>query len=185
VPVGIGRHAYVLTIPQASGRAPHQAPDKKYYKRQNFQSVPMEDYEIRDALRRATTPELYVELSFATGERTSVEFAYQSERSKPITLSVIVRNRSPQPAHYAFVQVGIDTELHLNTWVDFSKMQITGDAQQQQHLLGHRFMPPPAMPIFKEIEQDAAHRLSLTFAYPSSWPGDSSFYLTSSVQTAG
>src|SRR5262249_18292856 len=72
VPVGIGRHAYVLTIPQASGRAPHQAPDKKYYKRQNFQSVPMEDYEIRDALRRATTPELYVELSFATGERTSV-----------------------------------------------------------------------------------------------------------------
>jgi predicted HTH transcriptional regulator len=36
VPVGSGRHAYVLTIPQASSRAPHQAPDKKYYKRQNF-----------------------------------------------------------------------------------------------------------------------------------------------------
>ena len=56
VPVGSGRHAYVLTIPQASGRAPHQAPDKKYYKRQNFQSVPMEDYEIRDALRPPSAP---------------------------------------------------------------------------------------------------------------------------------
>ena len=67
IPISAGRHAYVLTIPQASGRAPHQAPDKKYYKRQNFQSVPMEDYEIRDALRRATTPELHVELSFAAG----------------------------------------------------------------------------------------------------------------------
>ena len=185
VSVGGGRHAYVLTIPQASGRAPHQAPDKKYYKRQNFQSVPMEDYEIRDALRRATTPELYVELSFATGERTSVEFAYQSERSKPITLSVIVRNRSSQPAHYALVQVGIDTELHLPTSGDFFTMRITGDGPQQQHWLGHRFMSPPGMPIFKEIERDAAHRLSLPFTYPSSRPDDTTFYLTTSVQTAG
>src|SRR5215831_18177769 len=95
--------------------APHQAPDKKYYKRQNFQSVPMEDYEIRDALRRATTPELYVELSFAAGETAPVEFAHQSEFSKPITLFVIVRNRSSQPAPYALVQVGIDTELPVTS----------------------------------------------------------------------
>jgi hypothetical protein len=186
VPVGSGRHAYVLTIPQASGRAPHQAPDKKYYKRQNFQSVPMEDYEIRDALRRATTPELYVELSFATGETANVEFVHQSDRSKPITLSVIVRNRSSQPAHYALVQVGIDTDLPLHTSGDFSSMRLTGDGQQQQHLLGYRFMSPPGMPIFKEIEQDAAHRLSLTFTYPSSLSGgDTTFYLTTSVQTSG
>jgi hypothetical protein len=185
VPVVSGRHAYVLTIPQASGRAPHQAPDKKYYKRQNFQSVPMEDYEIRDALRRATTPELYVELSFATGERAHVEFVDQSERSKPITLFVIVRNRSSQPAYYALVQVGIDTDLPLHTLGNFFSMEITGDGQQQQHWLGHRFMSPPGMPIFKEIEQDTAHRLSPTFTYPSSFPGDTSFFLTTSVQTAG
>jgi hypothetical protein len=186
VPIGSGRHAYVLTIPQASGRAPHQAPDKKYYKRQNFQSVPMEDYEIRDALRRATTPELYLELSFATGERAQVEFVQQSERSKPITLSVIVRNRSSQPAYYALVQVGIDADLPLHTLGDFFTMGIAGDDQQQQHRLGHRFMSPPGMPIFKEIEQDAVHRLSLTFAYPSSRRRrDTIFYLTTSVQTAG
>ena len=185
VPVGIGRHAYVLTIPQASGRAPHQAPDKKYYKRQNFQSVPMEDYEIRDALRRATTPELYVDLSFAGGDKAHVEFAAQAERSKPITLSVIVRNRSSQPAYYALVQVGIDADLPIHTLGDFFSMRITGDDQQRQHWLGHRFMSPPGMPIFKEIDDDALHRLSLTFAYPSSWPDDSNFYLTTSVQTAG
>ena len=185
VPVGNGRHAYVLTIPQASSRAPHQAPDKKYYKRQNFQSVPMEDYEIRDALRRATTPELYVELSFATGERAQVEFVDQSERSKPISLFVIVRNRSSQPAYYALVQVGIDTELPVHTLGDFFTMGITGDDQQQQHWLGHRFMSPPGMPIFKEIDQDPLHRRSLTFTYPSSRPGDTYFYLTTSVQTTG
>jgi hypothetical protein len=185
VPVGGGRYAYVLTIPQSSGRAPHQAPDKKYYKRQNFQSVPMEDYEIRDALRRATTPELYVELSFATGETAEVEFVPQSERSKPITLSVIVRNRSSQPAYYALVQVGIDAELPIHTLGDFFLMRITGDDQQRQHWLGHRFMSPPGMPIFKEID-DALHRLSLTFSYPWSLsPGETTFFLTTSVQTAG
>jgi hypothetical protein len=98
---------------------------------------------------------------------------------------VIVRNRSSQPAHYALVQVGIDTDLPLHTFGNFFSMGVTGDGQQQQHWLGHRFMSPPGMPIFKEIEQDAAHRLSLTFTYPSSRPGDTSFYLTTSVQTAG
>jgi hypothetical protein len=186
VPVGSGRHAYVLTIPQASGRAPHQAPDKKYYKRQNFQSVPMEDYEIRDALRRATTPELYVELSFATGETAVVEFGHQSEHSKPITLTATVRNRSSQPAHYALVQVGIDAELPIQSLgADFSSMRITGDGQQRQHWLGHQFRSPPGMPIFKEAD-DALHRLSLFFTYPSSRrAGATVFYLTTSVQTVG
>jgi len=45
-------NGYVITIPQAVTRAPHQAPDNKYYKRQNFQSIAMEDYEVRDAFRR-------------------------------------------------------------------------------------------------------------------------------------
>jgi hypothetical protein len=185
IPISSGRHAYVLAIPQASGRAPHQAADKKYYKRQNFQSVPMEDYEIRDALRRATTPDLYVELAFAMGTTVPIEFAHESEISKPITLIVTVRNRSSQPAHFALVQVGIDTELPLRTANDFVQMGMTGN-DQQQYWLGHRFISPPGLPIFKEIDQDAAHRLSLTFAYQSSMlGGESIFYLTTSVQTAG
>ena len=55
------RVAYVVSIPQATSRAPHQARDKRYYKRYN--SVPMEDYEIRDIYRRAMTPEELLPLS--------------------------------------------------------------------------------------------------------------------------
>jgi hypothetical protein len=183
--VGSGRHAYVLTIPQASARAPHQAPDKKYYNRQNFQSVPMEDYQIRDALRRATTPELHVELAFATGPIASVEFPYQSELSKPIGIIVTVTNRSSQPALHAFVKVGIDTELPLRTPNDFYAMGTTGD-ERQQYWLGHRFSSPPDLPIFKEIDPLAGHRLSLTVAYPSSLlSGEHFFDLATSVQTPG
>lgn len=42
---------YVLNIPK-SFRGPHQAPDKKYYKRYNFRSSPMDHYEIEDVRNR-------------------------------------------------------------------------------------------------------------------------------------
>ena len=52
---------YVLEIPQSLKA--HQASDKKYYKRNNFQSVPMEDYEIRDIFNRVTHPIIDLEFS--------------------------------------------------------------------------------------------------------------------------
>lgn len=47
---------YVVKIPK-SYRGPHQASDKKYYKRYNFKSSPMDHYEIQDvASRREILP---------------------------------------------------------------------------------------------------------------------------------
>ena len=98
---------FVIAIPQASGRAPHQAPDKRYYKRQNFQSVPMEDYEIRDALRRATTPDLFVTLSFVDGDRARFDYSPQQEMSDPVRLLAAIGNRSAQPAQHTIIRIGI------------------------------------------------------------------------------
>jgi len=41
---------YVIEIPQST--TAHQSSDYKYYKRFNFKSVPMQDYEIRDVMNR-------------------------------------------------------------------------------------------------------------------------------------
>jgi predicted HTH transcriptional regulator len=60
-----GKFGYALTIDQS--HTAHQAPNRKYYKRFELQSVSMHDYEIRDVMRRATTPDLHIELSFETG----------------------------------------------------------------------------------------------------------------------
>ncbi|MGV7213461.1 ATP-binding protein [Bradyrhizobium sp. UFLA05-112] len=49
---GAGRVAYVLAIPQAKSHGPHQGPEHKYYKRYNFKAEPMENYEVRDLMRR-------------------------------------------------------------------------------------------------------------------------------------
>lgn len=68
-----GKFGYVITV-QQSQIGPHQAPDGKYYKRFNFQSVPMHDYEIRDIMRRSTTPNLDVTLSLPQGKSANLSF---------------------------------------------------------------------------------------------------------------
>ena len=50
---------YVVKIPRST-LAPHMANDKRYYKRFNFSSVPMEDYEVKDLYNRISTPDLEI-----------------------------------------------------------------------------------------------------------------------------
>jgi hypothetical protein len=56
-----GCAAYVVTVPQSL--TAHQAPDHRYYKRFNFQSVPMEHYEVQDTMNRAKTPIIEVQIT--------------------------------------------------------------------------------------------------------------------------
>jgi hypothetical protein len=62
-PVGINNSddgvIYVVDIPKSN--TAHQAKDKRYYKRFNFESVAMYDYEIKDIMNRAHTPILTLE----------------------------------------------------------------------------------------------------------------------------
>lgn len=54
---GVNDVAYVVSIPQS--HTVHQVSrNKRYYKRFNFESVPMEDFEIRDVLNRLSSPDV-------------------------------------------------------------------------------------------------------------------------------
>lgn len=61
--------AYVVEIPK--GETAHQATNLKYYRRRNFESVAIEDYEVRDLMGRASSPKASVSfgcrLSMSTG----------------------------------------------------------------------------------------------------------------------
>src|ERR1700675_5007208 len=105
-----GKFGYVISVPQ-SQIGPHQAPDGKYYKRFNLQSVPMHDYEVRDIMRRATTPDLRVVLSFPTGDSLVAQFASHQELSQTFFLDCTVINKAPTPANYAIVEVFIEDDL--------------------------------------------------------------------------
>ena len=55
----IEKTVYVIKVPRSTS-APHMAKDKRYYKRFNFNSEPMEDYEVKDLYNRATVPKLEI-----------------------------------------------------------------------------------------------------------------------------
>lgn len=51
---------YIVKIPRSIS-APHMARDKRYYKRFNFKSEPMEDYEVKDLYNRVSAPKLKID----------------------------------------------------------------------------------------------------------------------------
>jgi len=65
---------YVVEIPQSN--TAHQATDYRYYKRYNFESVPMEDYEIRDVMHRVTSPDVIALFDFRSNSITSKMHVY-------------------------------------------------------------------------------------------------------------
>ena len=60
----ISQTIYIVRIPESTD-APHMASDGKYYRRMNFQVVPMEEYEVRNLYFRTSTAELTNAKTFA------------------------------------------------------------------------------------------------------------------------
>ncbi len=67
ITIGSNRVIYVVYVPKST--TAHQASDKRYYRRYNFQSVMMEHYEILDVLNRSILPDLqpFFSLTHAEG----------------------------------------------------------------------------------------------------------------------
>jgi hypothetical protein len=104
-----GRVAYVVDIPQ-SDRAPHMAPDNRYYKRVNFMSVPMEDYEVRDVMNRSQSPHLEMKVEF---EEKLLAISMDQNMSEPVELLLVARNLSSTPAEYAIFTLYAEDGLAL------------------------------------------------------------------------
>jgi hypothetical protein len=64
IPLTTSTSIYAIGIPK-SFRGPHQASDKKYYKRFNFKREPMEDYEINDVRARRQTIRPLIEIGIS------------------------------------------------------------------------------------------------------------------------
>jgi hypothetical protein len=103
-----GRVAYVVAIPQ-SFRAPHQASDKRFYKRYNFKSASMEEYEIRDVSRRLDRPDLNTRFQAAHAGTELVSGG--AIQAHIFNLSVIVVNLSTTPAEYAVFKLFVDQRM--------------------------------------------------------------------------
>jgi hypothetical protein len=151
--------------------------------RQNFQSSPMEDYEIRDTLRRATTPILQVMLSIGTNNTARMQFVPHQEISRPLTLSVLVTNRSPQPAYHAVVYLGLDVDFRVPVNVGFDQAgPPTGHGADEKIWFVKRFTSPPDLPIFQEA---TLNPLGVNFSIATKFIDSSYFDITTIVQAPG
>lgn len=80
---------YVVEIPKSN--TAHQAADKRYYKRFNFQSTAMNDYEIRDILNRVKNPQIEMEFKYNPIKGNLLVIAYNKGNVFAKYLNVKIR----------------------------------------------------------------------------------------------
>jgi hypothetical protein len=182
-----GWYAYVITVRQSS--VGHQAPDGKYYKRYNFSSVPMADYEVRDVMRRATAPELVVEANFEGGKweqgqnLVSLDYPRNSKVSKPVIINLTVKNLSNQPAEYGVLLIYLDQSAKFHSSNGFDGRYEQTEFYKRPCIALRRPMGLPSQPpLFKEhdlqlgsisitVHSDYIHNHTFMFAYEIRAPG--------------
>lgn len=103
-----GKVIYVVSIPRST-RAPHMASDKRFYKRFNFESVPMEEYEVRDVSRRLIASDLYIALHLPANALLT---EFLEGRSKTFPVEVVVGNSSPAPADFCLLSYYVDRRMN-------------------------------------------------------------------------
>ncbi len=109
-----GRLAYVLGVPE-SLRAPHQARDKRFYKRFNFKAEPMEEYEVRSLYFRTLVPDLHLGLEFSYKDEIiphGTRFSPQKQGDKYVWLDSrpVVTNHGHGAADYSQYHYFVPTE---------------------------------------------------------------------------
>lgn len=93
---------YVIEIPQ-SDTAHQNTKDQRYYRRYNFESVPMLDYEIRDIMNRLKHPDITLDfeiLSEIVITKPVVPIGRYEEEETVNTLKIFLRNQGKIFANY-------------------------------------------------------------------------------------
>lgn len=186
IDMGNGRFGYIISVPQTQ-TGPHQAPDGKYYRRFDLQSVPMHDYEIRDIMRRSTTPDLYTDLWFDAREKTHIPRITQgAQHSETVMLHCVVLNRSNTPAYHVVVDFFVDFDLSIPFQVGpFRSIGERPESPRPKMRIFRRVInSPPDLPIFKdgEVEQ---HSGVVAVQIPFEVLEGGQIYLETSVQAPG
>lgn len=87
---------YIVEIPQSN--TVHQAKDKRYYKRFNFESVAMEDYEVKDIINRSSKTDIKISFEVFHGKKFFRRYA-ETDNTK-INATIWAYNGGNRVAQY-------------------------------------------------------------------------------------
>ena len=110
----------------------------------------MEDYEVRDLFRRATTPDLRIEFSFQSKTRHDLNFLPNRPKSANIPLRAKICNNSSEPALYAQITIYIETIFQCTGSTLFTLMGESAFGGRQFSRYVRRWSIPNDFPIFAE-----------------------------------
>lgn len=107
----------------------------------------MSDYEIRDILRRSSTPSPYLDWHFAPVTQRNDNFSSDA--------TIGIRNDSQEPMNYATIRVYIDRRLAPTIPTGMSVVEggasfQTADGPIDAAYFSKNHSPPSSMPVFKE-----------------------------------
>jgi hypothetical protein len=119
--------AYIIEIPQSN--TAHQASDHRYYKRFNFQAVPMEDYEIRDVMFREQTPNITLKFLIEIGETFE-----DADGKSSNSFNLIVEARNNGSAFAQYVAVFLDVPAAILQKIE-NKMNLKDGGKFYRHRL--------------------------------------------------
>lgn len=171
--------AYVITV-QPTHTGPHQAPDKKYYRRFELHSEPMNDYEIRDVQNRSAAPSLVV-----TPTITKLTRSLEYEGLALFRLHFEIENLSRQPAYYTLVTIGVSPDIEPRDPAAFQRFGTeTSDDGHRLHLLRVQLGIPDFFPFFQGAKFNITPNGGPRFSVQSPQI-NSRFMLRIKVQTPG
>lgn len=153
IPLAKSRVAVVIDVPATKGD-PHQVSDGRYYRRHNHNRLPMEHYEVRDAMRRTVDPDLTLEFDLLLTHATyrNIEFSERQDLSNPTPIAVIVRNNSNQPSMYTFISVYLDKRLTIFDPGSFEEVgEMKFSENDVRNHLQRKIGVPEDFPIFREM----------------------------------
>jgi hypothetical protein len=124
--------AYVVEIPQSN--TAHQASDHRYYKRFNFQAVPMEDYEIRDVMFREQTPNIVLNFLIEITPESPGIFFGGEPLPELSAYNLIVQARNNGSAFAQYVACFLDVPVSILEKIE-NKMSLKDGGRMYRHRL--------------------------------------------------
>jgi hypothetical protein len=87
------------------------ASDGRFYKRFNYESVAMEEYEVRDVANRWRGPDLRIDARVKQGDSLALAIDEGTSRSQTFPIQFDILNESTQVAEHRIVRVYVDKRL--------------------------------------------------------------------------
>lgn len=174
----VNKTVYLIKIPESS-QAPHMASDNRYYKRYNFESVPMEEYEVRNLYNRLQKTDLSI-VNLISQNRGYVGGEQSKYENAKFEINTLVKNESSSIEDRYKMELKIPNVL---LQVDNSKIEKFLNLNTDKHRM---YSIPNESPLFQDEQTSICPVLILvtkrTFDDPENFIVRTTLYFSNRVK---